>query len=132
MVALINRWLPGLFPALVIGLIVGSVAAWRTETAIHNEFQAAVWLSSVERQSLIADISDASAAALESRLEALRDNESVIERHFTHEIINPVFRNVCATDEYVRLFNESTATAARTLAGESASPLPDKPADAGG
>ncbi|HBM2908085.1 TPA: hypothetical protein LVL19_003592 [Klebsiella michiganensis] len=132
MMTLINRWLPGLFPALVIGLIVGSVAAWRTEEAIHTEFQSAVWLSSVERQSLIADISDASAAALESRLEALRNNESVVERHFTHEIINPVFRNVCATDEYVRLFNESTATAARTLAGEPPAPLPGKPADAGG
>ncbi|HFJ4329188.1 hypothetical protein [Serratia liquefaciens] len=67
----------------------------------------------------------ASARLLEQKLEALRGNEIRTEREIRTETVKPVFRNVCATDEFVRLFNAATDRAERALSGQPAQPLPD-------
>ncbi|MDT3252753.1 hypothetical protein QZQ97_17695 [Serratia sp. root2] len=67
----------------------------------------------------------ASARLLEEKLEALRGNEIRTEREIRTETVKPVFRNVCATDEFVRLFNAATDRAERALSGQPAQPLPD-------
>jgi hypothetical protein len=66
-----------------------------------------------------------SARLLEEKLEALRGNEIRTEREIRTETVKPVFRNVCATDEFVRLFNAATDRAERALSGQPAQPLPD-------
>jgi hypothetical protein len=55
----------------------------------------------------------------------LKANEIHTERETRTEVIKPVFSNVCASDEYVRLFNQSVDKAERTLSGKPASALPD-------
>ncbi|CAI2469882.1 Uncharacterised protein [Serratia ficaria] len=66
-----------------------------------------------------------SARLLEEKLEALRGNEIRTEREIRTETVKPVFRNVCASDDFVRLFNDATDRAERALSGKSAQPLSD-------
>ncbi|CQR08492.1 phage-like protein [Yersinia mollaretii] len=65
-------------------------------------------------------IASDSARQLEDKLEALRQQGDKYQPVIHTEIIKPVFTHVCATDEYVRLFNESSDAAERTLSGKSA------------
>lgn len=119
-------WLSNLLPSVIIGLIVGGAAGWQLDRTIEGHLDKAILASETERQRLINDISTASAEALEGRLLALHENEVVVEKHFTTEIIKPVFTHVCATDEYVRLFNESSEAAERALSGKHDAGVPGK------
>ncbi|RQM39123.1 hypothetical protein [Erwinia psidii] len=77
-----------------------------------------------ELRGLIQGVSAESAAALDAKLTELHGNEIHTERVIHTETIKPVFRNVCATDEYVQLFNETTDAAARALSGGGSGALP--------
>lgn len=125
---MIGGWLSNLLPSLLIGLLVGGVATWQVESTIDRQFERARLNSATDRQRLITDISTASAQRLEDRLKELRADETRVGTHFTREIIKPVFSNVCASDEYVRLFNETSDAAARTLSGSAYPDVPGKPA----
>lgn len=67
------------------------------------------------RESSIAD-------AVEQKLEQLKANERVIEKHRQKVIERPVYRNVCIDDDGLRLLN-SYAT------GDTAEPAPEVPRD---
>lgn len=71
-----------------------------------------------------------SARLLESKLAELTANETHTERVIRTEVVKPVFHNVCATDEYVRLFNAATDSAERTLSAKFAGPVPGNAAEA--
>ncbi|MGQ5792605.1 hypothetical protein ACUNIY_09225 [Serratia sp. IR-2025] len=71
-----------------------------------------------------------SARLLESKLAELSANETHTERVIRTEVVKPVFSNVCATAEYVRLFNAATDRAERTLSGQFVGPLPGNAAEA--
>lgn len=66
-----------------------------------------------------------SAQIVENKMQELKANERHTEKVIRTEIIKPVFNNVCATDDYVRLFNESTARDEKTLSGKSDNEMPD-------
>ncbi|WP_143182235.1 hypothetical protein [Serratia fonticola] len=88
--------------------------------------------ATAERTALINAISTASAEKLEAQLKELRANEIHTEKVIHTETIKPVFSNVCATDEYVRLLNQSIDRAERTLSGQSDGKVPGDPAAPGG
>lgn len=118
-----------LWPALMIGLFVGMLAsALQVNAVISSGLREAQAMSTTERTNLINDISTASAEKVAGRLEELHSNEITVEKHFTTEIIKPVFTSICATDEYVRLFNESSAAAERALSGHIDGRMPGNPA----
>lgn len=85
-----------------------------------------------ELQAMIQGISSESAQLLEARLQELYGNEIHTERVIHTETVKPVFRNVCASDEYVRLFNNSVEQAERTLSGKPVSTVPAGSAASGG
>lgn len=85
-----------------------------------------------ELRGLIQGVSSESAQLLEAKLQDLHGNEIHTERVIHTETIKPVFRNFCATDEYVRLFNHSVDQAERTLSGQPDGKMPGKPATSGG
>ncbi|MGJ3287337.1 hypothetical protein [Klebsiella michiganensis] len=85
-----------------------------------------------ELQAMIQGISSGSAQLLEARLQELHGNEIHTERVIHTETVKPVFRNVCASDEYVRLFNNSVEQAERTLSGKPVSTVPAGSAASGG
>lgn len=72
-----------------------------------------------------------SARLLEEKLSELKANESHTERVIRTEVVKPVFSTVCATDDYVRLFNAASASAERTLSGKFADKMPGDVTQAG-
>ncbi|CNK19686.1 phage-like protein [Yersinia aldovae] len=112
-----------LLPA-VLPLIVAWLLGW----AMHGESQAKIELaiSQVAEASRVQveDIAGTSARQLEDKLTELKANEVHTERLIRTEIIKPVFSTVCATDDYVRLFNASAERAERTLSGKLINSLP--------
>lgn len=121
---MIKGWLPNLLPSLLIGSMVGVAATWQVENSLERRLDGAILSSEIERQRLINDISDASANKLEKRLQQLQENELRGERVFSLEINNPIFSSECATDDYIRLFNETSEAAERALSGESDAGMP--------
>ncbi|CAI0760620.1 hypothetical protein [Serratia ficaria] len=65
-----------------------------------------------------------SARMLENKLAELSANETHTERVIRTEVVKPIFSNVCATADYVRLFNAATDRAERTLSGQFVGPMP--------
>ncbi|AJJ63168.1 hypothetical protein [Yersinia aldovae] len=112
-----------LLPA-VLPLIVAWLLGW----AMHGESQAKIDLAISQvaeaNRVQVEDIAGTSARQLEDKLTELKANEVHTERLIRTEIIKPVFSTVCATDDYVRLFNASAERAERTLSGKLINPLP--------
>lgn len=59
------------------------------------------------------------AKVLEDKLSALKANEVHTEREILREVVKPVFSAVCASDDYVRLFNAAAARKEIILSGVS-------------
>lgn len=67
----------------------------------------------------------ATARVVEDKLQELKANERHTEKIIRTEVVKPVFNHVCATDDYVRLFNDATERDERILSGKSVNPLSD-------
>lgn len=104
------------------------IAAWWLGWTMHGDRQAKIDLAISQvaeaNRLQVEDIAGTSARQLENKLTELRANEVHTERLIRTEIVKPVFSNICATDEYVRLFNASAESTERTLSGELVNPLP--------
>ncbi|WP_260679776.1 hypothetical protein [Serratia liquefaciens] len=112
-------------------LIGAAVGGWFVTVSAGEEAERRAEFRD-ELRGLIQGVSSESAQLLETKLQELHGNEIHTERVIHTETIKPVFRNVCATDEYVRLFNHSVDQAERTLSGKPDSKVPGKPAAPGG
>lgn len=112
------------------------IAAWWLGWTMHGESQAKIELAisqvATANRVQVEAIAGTSARQLENKLTELRANEVHTERLIRTEIIKPVFSTVCATDDYVRLFNASAESAERTLSGKPVDPLPGHLAASGG
>ncbi|WP_019213324.1 hypothetical protein [Yersinia massiliensis] len=120
-----------LLPAILL-----LIAAWWLGWTMHGESQAKIELAisqvATATRVQVEKIAGTSSRQLEDKLTELRANEVHTERTIRTEIIKPVFSNVCASDEYVRLFNDSTERAERTLSRKFVNPLPGTVAAPGG
>ncbi|MCT2387301.1 hypothetical protein [Erwinia pyrifoliae] len=85
-----------------------------------------------QTRQLVTEITRQSGQELEAKIAELKANENHTEREIRTEIIKPVFSNICATDDYVRLFNENVDKAGRVMAGKPADPVSGQPAKADG
>lgn len=84
--------------------------------------------SAEQTRQVVTEVTRKSGEVLEAKLAELKANEIHTEREIRTEIIKPVFSNVCATDESVRVFNQSVDQAERTLSGKPADIVPGRPA----
>lgn len=99
----------------------------------HNaKLELAASQSAEKTRVIVTEATRQSGQVLEAKLAELKANEIHTEREIRTEIIKPVFSNVCATDESVRVFNQGVERAERTLSGKSADPVPGQPAPTGG
>lgn len=108
--------LPLMVAAFIAGGYLNELQHDRLELSITRTANAAAEKGRIISEGIASD----SARQLEDKLEALRQQGDKYQQVIHTEIIKPVFTNVCATDEYVRLFNESSDAAERTLSGKSA------------
>lgn len=120
----------------LLGLLLILIAAMSAGWQAHDWHDAKLKLADSETaeqtRQIVAELTRQSGEALEVKIAELRGNEIHTEKVIRTEIIKPVFSNVCASDDYVRLFNESAEQAERTLSGKPADALPGKPATTGG
>jgi len=99
----------------------------------HNaKLELAASQSAEKTRVIVTEATRQSGQVLEAKLAELKANEIHTEREIRTEIIKPVFSNVCATDESVRVFNQGVERAERTLSGNSADAVPGQPAATGG
>lgn len=68
------------------------------------------------------DLASQSARTLENKLEELANAQPPEIRT---EIIKPVFTNLCVSDDFVRMYNETTDSAERALSGKSTDKMHD-------
>ena len=81
-----------------------------------------------QTRQVVAEVTRQSGEALEAKIAELKANEIHTERETRTEVIKPIFSNVCASDDYVRLFNQGVDKAERTLSGKSSDAVPGQPA----
>ncbi|AGH72562.1 hypothetical protein ACOGYG_002581 [Edwardsiella piscicida] len=106
-----------------------TVNSWRRDSVekVANDVAQQVADKAFSRESLI---DKTVARALEDKLASLKANEVHTEREIRHEVVKPVFSTVCASDEYVRLFNAAIARDEAILSGVSGKPVDRVPPDA--
>lgn len=117
---------------LLLILIAAMSAGWQAHDWHDAKLKLAANESAEQTRQIVAEVTRQSGEALEAKIAELKGNEIHTEREIRTEIIKPVFSNVCASDDYVRLFNESADRAERILSGKPANTLPGEPAQTGG
>ncbi|NHB87189.1 hypothetical protein C5471_05465 [Photorhabdus tasmaniensis] len=114
-------------PAFLLTLC-GFWLGWRAHSGHQAEIERAIQQNTEKTRQHMENIARQSARQLENKLETLRANEVHTETVIQKEVVKPVFSHVCATDEYVRLFNQATTETERALSGKFENALPGKPA----
>ncbi|WP_449547176.1 hypothetical protein [Lelliottia amnigena] len=117
---------------LLLILIAAMSAGWQAHDWHNAKLELAASKATEETRQIVVEVTRQSGEALEGKLAELKANEIHTERVIHTETIKPVFNNVCASDDYVRLFNEMAASTERTLSGKPADTLPGKLAPTGG
>ncbi|MDK9635070.1 hypothetical protein [Enterobacter hormaechei] len=117
---------------LLLILIAAMSAGWQAHDWHDAKLKLAANESAEQTRQIVVEVTRQSGEALEKKLAELKANEIHTERIIRTETIKPVFNNVCASDDYVRLFNEMAASTERTLSGKPVNPLPVEPAQTGG
>lgn len=118
-------WGPLLFVVTVF------CAGWVVRGWYNNGLALAASESAEATRQIVTEVTRQSGQALEERLAGLKANEVHTKEVIHTETIKPVFSNVCASDEYVRLFNESAERAERALSGKPVNPVSGQSATAG-
>lgn len=113
-------------------LIAAMSAGWQAHDWHDAKLELAASKATEETRQIVVEATRQSGEALELKLAELKANEIHTEKVIRTEIIKPVFSNVCASDDYVRLFNELAANAERALSGKPANPLSGSSATNGG
>ncbi|HED2942674.1 TPA: hypothetical protein R4Z82_003368 [Enterobacter hormaechei subsp. xiangfangensis] len=116
---------------LLLILIAAMSAGWQAHDWHDAKLKLAASESAEQTRQIVAEVTRQSGEALEAKIAELKGNEIHTEREIRTEIIKPVFSNVCASDDYVRLFNESADRAERVLSGKPANALPGESAQTG-
>ncbi|MBX8837543.1 hypothetical protein [Enterobacter sp. Y17] len=117
---------------LLLIMIAAMSAGWQAHDWHDAKLKLAANESAEQTRQIVAEVTRQSGEALEAKIAELKGNEIHTEREIRTEIIKPVFSNVCASDDYVRLFNESADRAERALSGKPANALPGESAQTGG
>lgn len=104
---------------VVAGLTVAFAAGWQAASWQRDSVDLAVTRASVavaeQARQALQVLANQSGAALESKLEALRN---VPNKTVYREIVKPVFTNVCLSAEFVSLYNDAVNHTERVLSGK--------------
>lgn len=113
-------------------MLGGAVFGWGAHGLYDAKKELAANQAVEQTRQIVTEVTRQSGQALEAKLSELKANEIHTEREIRTEIIKPVFSNICATDDYVRLFNENVDKAGRVMAGKPADPVSGQPAKTDG
>ncbi|MDR6350695.1 hypothetical protein [Pantoea sp. SORGH_AS_0659] len=104
----------------IAGLALAFWAGWTganwQRDSVELVAERAAGLAADKARSQLQGVASESARALEVKLEELK---GAIPDGLRTEVVKPVFTNVCVSDDFVRMYNEASEKAERTLSGKS-------------
>jgi CTP synthase (UTP-ammonia lyase) len=102
-----------LYGALIIVIFVGG---WQSRSWYEDSKDLAEKKATEKAEKKFRAEESEVARYVESKLQELRANERIIERHHTKVVSNPVYRNVCTDADGLRLINSyATGTAGKLV-----------------
>lgn len=104
---------------LVISVIASFLAGWWVNNW-RRDSQDLMLANLVKQSTQDAErVVAQSAKKIEDALQEIRQYDFKNEKIIRTEIIKPVFTHVCASDEFVRMFNEATESIESQISGKS-------------
>ncbi|MCG5292471.1 hypothetical protein L7842_013400 [Providencia rettgeri] len=102
--------------ALILTLLLGAfVAGWQVNGLYHDSLELTAQKVADKTRINIEEISSQSGQVLEEKLEGIAN---AAPREIRTEIIKPVFTNVCVSDEFVSMYNDTLANIDSELSGK--------------
>lgn len=109
--------------ALIIALLVCAFGSgWKVNNLYHDSIELTAHKTAAKIKGDIEKISSESGQVLEEKLEGIAN---AAPREIRTEIIKPVFTNVCVSDEFVSLYNQTAENIERELSGKSVKKMLD-------
>ncbi|WP_215954187.1 hypothetical protein [Providencia rettgeri] len=109
--------------ALILALLLCAFGAgWRVNGLYHDSIELTAQKVADKTRINLEKISSQSGQALEEKLEGIAN---AAPREIRTEIIKPVFTNVCVSDEFVSMYNETVDNIERELSGKPAKKMLD-------
>ncbi len=102
--------------ALILALLLCAFGAgWRVNGLYHDSLELTAQKVADKTRINIEEISSQSGQVLEEKLEGIAN---AAPREIRTEIIKPVFTNVCVSDEFVSMYNDTLANIDSELSGK--------------
>lgn len=102
--------------ALIIALLACAFGAgWKVNSLYHDSIELTASRTATKIKGDIEKISSQSGQVLEEKLEGIAN---AAPREIRTEIIKPVFTNVCVSDEFVSMYNQTAENIERELSGK--------------
>ena len=98
-------------------LVCAFIAGWTVNGLYHDSIELTAKIAVDKTRKVIEDISSQSGQRLEEKLEGIAN---AAPREIRTEIIKPVFTNVCVSDEFVSMYNQTVENIERELSGKPA------------
>lgn len=99
--------------------VAAFAAGWYLSDLQHDRQALAITRAAERQQKATQALASQSARQLEEKRDALHIQQTRYQPAIQHEVNKPIFTAVCTSDEYIRLFNQRSTDAERTLSGES-------------
>lgn len=101
---------------LFIAILLATFSAgWQINGLYHDSLELTAQKVADKTRINLEEISSQSGQALEAKLEGIAN---AAPREIRTEIIKPVFTNVCVSDEFVSLYNQTADNIERELSGK--------------
>lgn len=107
-------------------LICAFIAGWKVNGLYHDSLELTATKAADKTRNAIEEISSQSGQKLEEKLEGIAN---AAPREIRTEIIKPVFANVCVSDEFVSMYNQTAENIERELSGKPAKKMLDRTAE---
>lgn len=112
--------------ALIITLLLCAFGAgWKVNGLYHDSLELTAQKVADKTRLNLEEISSQSGQRLETKLEGIAN---AAPREIRTEIIKPVFTNVCVSDEFVSMYNETVENINSELSGKPVKKMLDKAA----
>ncbi|MEX9891299.1 hypothetical protein AB7W78_12750 [Providencia rettgeri] len=116
--------------AIALALLIGSfIAGWKVNGLYHDSLELTATRAADKTRNTMEEISSQSGQKLEEKLEGIAN---AAPREIRTEIIKPVFTNVCVSDEFVSMYNQTADNIERELSGKPVKKMLDRTAETQG
>lgn len=104
-------------------LICAFIAGWKVNGLYHDSIELTAKKTADKTRDAFEEISSQSGQKLEETLEGIAN---AAPREIRTEIIKPVFTNVCVSDEFVSMYNQTADNIERELSGKHVKKMLDR------